>query len=201
LLLLADISGYTRFLDQVADAHRDDAFAGGRVPDAYALVSSLLDGIVDRLCPPLELSKIEGDAVFAFATAGREPALGGGTLLERLRSCYASFRAQLADAESVWTCRCDACARVDALDLKFVVHAGGFIVQSIAGTRELAGPDVVLVHRLLKNGAAQLIGSSAYVLLTEAATGVLSIPMDLGRVSVEDGSHGVPVAIRIVPLR
>lgn len=51
LLLLADIGGYTAFLGSVTSAHRDDAFADGRVPDAYALVSSLLDGIVERMVP------------------------------------------------------------------------------------------------------------------------------------------------------
>ena len=67
LLLLADISGYTAFLQDVALAHRDDAFADGAVPDAYAVISSLLDGIVGRVVPPFRLSKLEGDAVFAYA--------------------------------------------------------------------------------------------------------------------------------------
>ncbi len=51
-LLLVDISGYTAFLQLVAEAHRDDAFADGRVPDASFFVSSLLDGIIERLVPP-----------------------------------------------------------------------------------------------------------------------------------------------------
>jgi hypothetical protein len=38
-LVLADISGYTSFLRDVADAHRSDAFADGAIPDAYALIS------------------------------------------------------------------------------------------------------------------------------------------------------------------
>ncbi len=59
-LLLADIGGYTSFLQSVAVAHQDDAFAGGKVPDAYALVSSLLDGIVGQIVPPFTLSKLEG---------------------------------------------------------------------------------------------------------------------------------------------
>lgn len=50
---LADISGHTSFLQTVAAAHRDDAFADGRVPDAYGLVASLLEGIIERIVPPL----------------------------------------------------------------------------------------------------------------------------------------------------
>jgi len=64
-LILADIGGYTSFLRIVQVAHADDAFADGNVPDAYAFVSSLLDGIVGQLVPPFTLSKLEGDAVFA----------------------------------------------------------------------------------------------------------------------------------------
>ena len=68
-LLIADISGYTSFLTDVEVAHRDDAFANGAIPEAYGLMSSLLDGIVERIVPPFTLGKIEGDAVFAFAAA------------------------------------------------------------------------------------------------------------------------------------
>jgi hypothetical protein len=53
LLLLADIGGYTSFLQSVALAHQDDAFADGAVPDAYAVMANLLDGIVGRVVPPL----------------------------------------------------------------------------------------------------------------------------------------------------
>ena len=54
-LLLADISGYTSFLQSVAVAHKDDAFADGAVPDAYEMMSDLMDGIVQRLVPPFTL--------------------------------------------------------------------------------------------------------------------------------------------------
>ena len=67
-LVLADISGYTAFLQSVATAHADDAFADGAVPEAYGILTRLLDGIVSGLVPPFTLSKLEGDAVFAFAT-------------------------------------------------------------------------------------------------------------------------------------
>jgi hypothetical protein len=41
------------------------------------------------------------------------------------------------------------------LDLKFVCHYGEFIKQKMSGRDELAGRDVILVHRLLKNGVSQ----------------------------------------------
>jgi hypothetical protein len=69
-LLLADISGYTAFLQAVAGAHASDMAAGSFVPKAYPLLTSLLDGIVEQIVPPFILSKLEGDAVFAFAPQG-----------------------------------------------------------------------------------------------------------------------------------
>ena len=188
-LLLADISGYTGFLDAVTTAHHDDLFAGGAVPAAYPLISTLLDGIIERLIPPFTLAKLEGDAVFAFATADTLP--DGTAVLGHLAACYQGFRAQLARAGELWSCQCDACIRAGDLDLKFVLHAGSFVIQAIGGSRELAGPDVVAVHRLLKNRAAEVLGTRAYVLVTatamerlgipEAASTALTEPLDGGR--------------------
>jgi hypothetical protein len=53
-------------------------------------------------------------------------------------------------------------------------HHGGYIVQSIAGHQELLGPDVTISHLLLKNHVADLIGRSAYALVTESAVAHLS---------------------------
>jgi hypothetical protein len=191
-LLLADVSGYTSFLQAVADAHRDDAFADGAVPEAYALMASLLDGIVGRIVPPFTLSKLEGDAVFAFAAAGAEVP-HGEALLECIRSCYGDFRSRLGQAGEIWTCNCDACARVNGLDLKFVLHAGRYVVQEIAGSRELSGPNVVIAHRLLKSSAGELTGHGAYALVTEAAVDQLEVPPD-GAIALTERYDGSPIA-------
>jgi hypothetical protein len=199
-LLLADISGYTGFLQQVAEVHSDDAFAGGQVPDAYGLVSSLLDGIIERVVPPFTLSKVEGDAVFAFARDD-EDLPRGAALLDCLSACYRSFRDRLEGAKEIWMCRCAACARVDGLDLKFVLHAGGYVVQSIGGGRELVGPEVVMAHRLLKNHAAEIIGHSAYALITEVAASRLAVPAGGAHGMTEVYEHYPPIAVRVYPLR
>lgn len=198
-LLLADISGYTGFLQSVTTAHRDNAFADGRVPDAYGLVSSLLDGIIERLVPPFTLSKVEGDAVFAFASDD-EDVPRGEALLSCLSACYASFKERLGGAMQVWTCRCDACSRVGSLDLKFVLHASNYVVQSVGGGRELVGPEVVMAHRLLKNHAAELIGRPAYALITEAAASRLGVPADRARELIETYEHYPPIAARVYSL-
>src|SRR5213594_279231 len=75
-LLLADISGYTAFLNGVEQAHGVDFSSG--IPAGYEVVGALLDAVV------------EGDAVFAVA-----PAEGldrqGEAVLDRLRAVYRAF--------------------------------------------------------------------------------------------------------------
>jgi hypothetical protein len=195
-LLLADIGGYTSFLRAVEDAHRDDAFAGNAVPPAYALVSSLLDGIIESVVPPFTLSKLEGDAVFAWAEDG-DGFPRGPALLECVATCYADFSQRLEKVHDVWACRCDACSRVD---LKFILHSGPFVIQSIAGRTELVGPEVVMAHRLLKNGAAEVIGQDAYALITDAAVRRFDVPTGASLPLVETYEHYPPVHAHVYSL-
>jgi hypothetical protein len=191
-LLIADISGYTSFLQDVEVAHRDDAFANGAIPEAYGLMSSLLDGIVERIVPPFTLGKIEGDAVFAFAAAD-DDVPRGDALVDWVRACYAEFASRRAQAGEIWTCTCDACARADSLDLKFVLHTGKYVLQEIAGSREVSGPDVVMAHRLLKNRAAELMGHGAYLLVTAVAASRLDIPVAEAIPMTESYEHYSPI--------
>jgi hypothetical protein len=199
-LLLVDIGGYTSFLQSVATAHRDDAFANGAVPDAYAMMSNLLAGIVERVVPPFTLSKLEGDAVFAYAT--EDDAIPRSTaLLDCVADCYRDFRRRLDAAHEIWTCRCGACMRIDDLDLKFILHAGAFVIQEIAGHPELIGPEVVMAHRLLKTRAAELVGNGAYVLVTDAAATRLAIPIEASIPIVETYEHYPPIEAHLYRLR
>jgi hypothetical protein len=176
-LLLADISGYTAFLRAVAEAHSADMAAGTFVPKAYPLLASLLDGIVERITPPFEISKLEGDAVFGFATDD-DLRQGRFSVLPCLTACYEAYRARLEAARDLMTCTCDACSSIGGLDLKFVLHHGDYILQSIAGHQELLGPDVTVAHLLMKNHVSDHIGRSAYALLTESAAAHLEVPLE-----------------------
>lgn len=198
-LVLADISGYTAFLQSVASAHANDAFADGAVPEAYGILTRLLDGIVGKLVPPYTLSKLEGDAVFAFATDQDEVPTGGDVLV-RFGGCYADFRQRVASAKEIWPCWCDACANIEMLDLKFVLHAGPFVIQEIAGQRELVGPEVVIAHRLLKASAPELTGRSAFALVTNAAAEQLEIPLDDCIQVVESHEHYAPIDAHVFSL-
>lgn len=198
-LVLADISGYSAFLQAVAYEHRNDAFAGGNVPHAYGVISSLLDGIVQRLVPPFTLSKLEGDAVFVYATDDSAPR--GQALLDCIGACYVDFRERIATAHTVWPCSCEPCRRIDQLDLKFVLHAGPFVIQAIAGREELVGPEVVVAHRLLKSRAGDAVGHSAFALITDVASEWLDVPADGGIPVIEECQPSPPVSGRAFALR
>ena len=200
VLVLADISGYTSFLQAVTLAHRDDAFADGAVPDAYAVMSSLLDGIVGRLVPPFALSKLEGDAVFAYAPDSAAVPRGP-QLLQCLTECYDDFRRRVDTARDVWPCWCEACSRIEMLDLKFIVHAGPYVVQEIAGRSELVGPEVVIAHRLLKSSAAEVVGHGAFALVTEVAAARLELLPEAAIPIVETYDHYPPVGAHVFALR
>jgi hypothetical protein len=196
-LLLADISGYTGFLQGVADAHRALIVEAPEPPPAYAVLSHLLDTILESIQPTFELAKLEGDAVFAVQNADDE---SGDAILDRLRACYQAFGQQLANAGSMWICSCEACARVGSLDLKFVLHHGGYVRQVVARHEELLGPDVNTAHRLLKNHARELVGNVPYVLITDAAANALAIDTS-AMVAGEETYEGMPaVPVHILAL-
>jgi len=177
-ILLADISGYTVFLEDVKVAHAGDVFADGQIPYAYGLLSSLLGGIVEKVAPPFTFVKFEGDAVFTVADEDSAPE--GPDLLDLITACYDEFASRMAEAGLTWTCTCNACSVMNSLDLKFVLHYGSYIVQAIGPHVEVLGPDVTVAHRLMKNAAAGNVGSSAYLLISEDAEEALDLQLPDG---------------------
>ena len=154
-LLLADISGYTAFL------------TGTELEHSHAIVTELTRLIRSKLVPPMRFVKLEGDAVFCFASGDAFP--DGEQLVELVESCYFDFSSRLLDMTRSTTCRCDACQEIGGLDLKFVVHYGTFIVDrdDDDGRIDLAGPDVILAHRLLKNTIIEAGGPEAYAFFSD----------------------------------
>ena len=198
-LLLADISGYTGFLQGVTEAHYELIVEADAPPPAYGLVASLLDGIVEAIVPPFRLVKFEGDAVFVVADEG-DAAVRGQALLTLLRACHGAFRARLADANERWTCTCDSCSRVNLLDLKFVLHHGDYVLQQVGRQDELLGPDVNIAHRLLKNHARDVIGARPYALLSDAVIAALGIPSTDMVPMTETYERVPPIAVHVLPL-
>ncbi len=160
-LLIADITGYTRYLSSAELEH------------AQGILQTLMELLIDHTKPPLVVSQLEGDAVFSYGVESRT--LGGQTLVEMIEDTYVAFRRAINLMVMNTTCQCNACANIATLDLKFFVHHGSFSVQHIGGHDELVGPDVITVHRLTKNRVREATGITAYTLYTEQAVSALGL--------------------------
>ena len=198
-LLLADISGYTGFLQGVAEAHRALIVDQPEPPAAYGLMSSLLEAVTASIIPPFRLAKLEGDAVFAVA-ADADLAVRGAALVACLRACHAAFAIRLGEANAQWSCTCGSCSWIHGLGIKFVLHHGDYFAQRIAGQEEVVGPDVIVAHRLLKNHARDLVGERPYVLLTDAAAADLDVSIHDMLPLTERYEQMPPIAVHVLPL-
>jgi hypothetical protein len=169
VLLLADVSGYTTFV-------------GGTVLEHGKLwTARLLDLIAERITPRLRLSAIEGDSLLFY---GKIPA-PDDSLLPLLVDTYHDFRQVAGTIEPCTGCVCNACDSGKDLQLKYIVHAGSFVEQSVAGLVQLYGHDVNVAYRLLKNH----IPAKQYVFVTDAAATL--VPLDGDALPhVETGDFG-----------
>lgn len=158
--LIADISGYTSYL------------AGVELDHAQDIIADLMDTVVRCLRPPFKLAKFEGDAAFFYAPGD---SFDGSLIQDAIESAYFTFRRRLRNIEQATSCTCKACHGMQQLDLKFVSHHGEFIKQRMAGRDEVAGRDVILVHRLLKNAVKVRLGDHAYVLFSDACIQAMQI--------------------------
>ena len=164
-LLLADISGYTAFL------------TGTELEHAHAIVHELTSLIRERLAPPMRFVKLEGDAVFCYAD--HSTFRDGERFIELIEACYFDFSNRLVDMTRSTTCPCDACTAIGSLGLKFIGHYGSYVIEHEADREDLAGPDVILIHRLLKNSISDADGPHAYAFLTDACLSRMSSPLAL----------------------
>jgi len=150
-LVLADISGFTKFVTATEIEHGAET------------TGALLADVIEALVPTLEIQELEGDAVFALGPD--RAARSDAELIEAFGRALVAFKRRQVEMSLDESCRCRACAGVLALRLKLIVHHGSFVRQSVAGRSRVAGPDVILVHRLLKNG----VEPATYVLFTGTA--------------------------------
>jgi uncharacterized protein YndB with AHSA1/START domain len=175
-LVIADITGYTAYL------------TGTELDHAQDVLADLIGTVVAALRPPMRLAKLEGDAAFVYAPAGK---VNGSLLLDTVEQCYFAFRRRVRDIQRATTCQCNACLRIPSLDLKLFVHDGEFARHRVAGREELAGADVILVHRLTKNRVGEALHLQGYALFTEACLRAANLdPSALGlREHVEAYEH------------
>ena len=159
-LVIADLSGYTAYLSRSELEH------------APTIAGDLLETVVGRLDPPFRLAKFEGDAAFFFVEDGRAD---GSLLLDAIEASYLAFRRRLRSIDQATSCDCNSCRLAPRLDLKLFVHHGTYVRSQIAGRDELAGSDVIVVHRLLKGAGAAAADGKGFALFTDAAIAALGI--------------------------
>jgi len=160
-LVIADISGYTQFL---TDSELDHA---------NGIVGDLLTSITSAIRAPLTVSSIEGDAVFMYGSTPE--GMSGQTIVESVELLYIAFARALETMVINTTCQCNACINIASLGLKIVMHCGEYMLTQVAGITSLSGPDVIMVHRLLKNHIIEETGIADYFLITQQCVDELGI--------------------------
>jgi SAM-dependent methyltransferase len=174
LLMLADISGYTRFM--VAHAKE--------LRHSETIIRELMESLIEQVDVPLRVAGIEGDALFLYAVKSGDEEVWkrrGASLVDRLQTLFDTFAQRKVEIGAYSVCRCNACRTVGDLKLKVIAHSGEAVVTQIGGHSSLSGPDVITVHRLAKNSVPQ----DQYMLMTESAF------QDLGAPEGVDISEGV----------
>jgi hypothetical protein len=186
-LTLADISGYNAYV------------TGTEFDHAQEIIGDLLEFLVHRMRPLLNLVQIEGDAVFAYAPEAKISR--GETMFELIENTYAAFKNHLTSIKRHQTCTCAACQNVNVLDLKFFIHYGEYIEQSIDDYHGLLGYAPMFVReREWKEAVADSAGWHGYALFTEDALSKLELkPKGLQAVEFPNGSvrmHGLNLKAR-----
>ncbi|MCH7564703.1 MAG: DUF2652 domain-containing protein [Gemmatimonadetes bacterium] len=156
ILLVADISGWTKFVRRHAKS----------ASHARQIAVHLLRAIIAAVEPPLTVAELEGDAVFLFALS--EPGDLNGVAVKVKAQIPRLFRAFAAEMKLLSTrprCSCEACSSVERLRLKQVVHAGEVALEQIGKFEKLFGLDVIIVHRMLKNS----VEAKEYLMISEPA--------------------------------
>src|SRR2546422_560796 len=153
LLFIADIGGYTRFmkLHKMSLAHAQDHIA------------RLLEAVIEA-SPTLKLIELEGDAAFFY-----RPLSGGAddfvaeTAARQARAMHVAFHARQQEMIAYNMCTCDGCTQMGKLRIKFIAHVGDVATQKVKRRTKLAGLDVIVVHRMLKNS----VPVPEYILMSE----------------------------------
>ena len=147
LLLIPDISGFTRFIQESGSQQ------------APYLVADLLEILIEANTLDMEVSEIQGDAIL-FYRLGPPPPVQ--ELVAQCRSIFLDFQNYLRLVERDNASELGVALRAHDLTLKIIVHYGRVHVTQIRHFTKLMGRDVIVVHRLLKNN----VTGSEYLLLS-----------------------------------
>lgn len=172
-LVIVDISGYTNFITQrnISLLH------------AEQIISTLMETVIDLAEHPLQVNKLEGDAALLYRELEQGDTAVARNVFAQVKAFFPAFYDCIAkQRESRANCTCEACTNIDNLALKAFVHSGEIAIKQVRQFEELAGEDVILIHRLLKNH----VPSRDYVLITEAARASAGLDTETLQSHLED---------------
>jgi hypothetical protein len=153
-LVIVDIGGYTEFIKFNKDS----------LAHAHEVISQLLESIADRAAYPLVLNKFEGDAALLYAVIDGEEGAAALDISRQVFGLFPLFKDKALElSNSRSACPCAACRNIRNLRLKAIIHKGEAAFRRIRQFEEIAGEDVIIVHRLLKN----TVEAGQYILMTE----------------------------------
>lgn len=177
LLLIADIAGYTRFME----FHRTD------LAHAQDVVARLLEAVIDA-GPALRLVEVEGDAAFMYRPLRNDAGDAlGETVVRQALAMHRAFHARQQAIACLNTCPCQGCSQTQHLKIKFVAHVGDVAPQRVKQLTRLAGFDVIVVHRMLKNA----VPVSEYLLMSEPLFAACGEPIRRDARPLEQELEGV----------
>ncbi|MEM8642080.1 MAG: DUF2652 domain-containing protein [Cyanobacteria bacterium P01_G01_bin.54] len=164
IFVIADITGYTRFMLANREA----------LLHSQIIISELIRAILKQAKIPLQIAKLEGDAVFMYClkSESRSGQPEHEALGAKLLTFVTAFMGKLRELSYGSVCGCSACRNMEQLRLKIVAHSGEALFYQLDRFEELAGPDVITVHRLLKNS----LSARQYILLTDVAAQEIHFP-------------------------
>lgn len=136
LLVIPDISGFTKFVSETEIAH------------SRYIIEELLENIINSNEIGLNISEIEGDAVL-FYRFGDTPTLD--ELYKQVEKMFCNFQKKIKNFEARRLCVCEACKNAINLSLKVITHYGEFSTYTVKDFKKLIGKDVIVAHQLLKN--------------------------------------------------
>ena len=170
-LVLVDISGYTAFVR--SHTMKVIPVLGKRMKHtsqihAETVITDLLETIIAAVDSRLTLNKLEGDAALFYRESTGAPD-ECDAVLTTLLNLFSVFNQRLQDIMFCQTCLCDCCSQMNQLKVKTLIHYGEFLVKRVAQFEEIAGQDVILIHRLLKNS----VPSNEYLLLTQPVGSII----------------------------
>ncbi|WP_298739699.1 DUF2652 domain-containing protein [uncultured Chitinophaga sp.] len=136
LLFIPDISGFTRFVNEIEIEH------------SRHIIQQLLEVLINANNTGLEISEIEGDAIL-FYKFGQPLALEA--IYKQVEEMFCAFHRHLNAYDNRRICQCKACVSAVDLTLKVITHYGEFATYNVKNFSKLIGRDVIIAHQLLKN--------------------------------------------------